>query len=365
MTTTTALVEFAADVRRDLQLTPKQLQSKYLYDALGSSLFEAICRLPWYRITRAENRLLHVHADEIVAALDTETVDDCRARDAAAAKSSSSSPRRCRLPAAQRACTSSTSRRRRSSRPSSGSRGCSTSRSSDISRPTKSGFAARPRARRTTGRCSCLLLGSNIGNFDAPAALSFLRRIRGVAAARRSAAARRRSGQARARLQLAYDDPLGVTAAFNKNLLVRINRELGGTFDLDAFEHRAAWNARRTADRDAPREPHGPDRRGSMPPASLYRSRAASTSGPRARTSTNRTRSSGWASRLRVRAARSVDRRRRAVCVVVDDERVTRPGGHGGNRLRPHRNLRQLPKVPTPSFRYATREHPSRVCRDR
>ena len=43
-------------------------------------------------------------------------------------------------------------------------------------------------------------------------------------------------------LQLAYDDPLGVTAAFNKNLLVRINQELGGTFDLAAFDHRAAWN---------------------------------------------------------------------------------------------------------------------------
>ena len=49
-------VDFAADVRRDLALAPKQLQSKYLYDALGSSLFEAICRLPWYRITRAERR---------------------------------------------------------------------------------------------------------------------------------------------------------------------------------------------------------------------------------------------------------------------------------------------------------------------
>ena len=44
-------------------------------------------------------------------------------------------------------------------------------------------------------------------------------------------------------LQLAYDDPLGVTAAFNRNLLVRINRELGGRFDLDAFAHVAVWNA--------------------------------------------------------------------------------------------------------------------------
>src|SRR3954467_16000645 len=58
--------EFARDVRRDLAMTPKQLQSKYLYDALGSSLFEAICRLPWYRITSAERRLLEQHAMEIV-----------------------------------------------------------------------------------------------------------------------------------------------------------------------------------------------------------------------------------------------------------------------------------------------------------
>src|SRR5215203_3734591 len=61
------VADFAADVARDLTLTPKQLQSKYLYDALGSSLFEAICRLPWYRITRAEQRLLEQHAAEVVA----------------------------------------------------------------------------------------------------------------------------------------------------------------------------------------------------------------------------------------------------------------------------------------------------------
>jgi L-histidine N-alpha-methyltransferase len=63
------VAEFAAEVRRDLALEPKQLQSKYLYDALGSSLFEAICRLPWYRITRAESQLLRRHAADIVAAL--------------------------------------------------------------------------------------------------------------------------------------------------------------------------------------------------------------------------------------------------------------------------------------------------------
>src|SRR3954469_15439134 len=65
--------DFAADVRRDLALAPKQLQSKYLYDPLGSALFEAICRLPWYRITRAETRLLGVHGRDILRHLDSLT----------------------------------------------------------------------------------------------------------------------------------------------------------------------------------------------------------------------------------------------------------------------------------------------------
>src|SRR6266704_6842756 len=61
---------FAEDVRRDLALTPKQIQSRYLYDALGSWLFEAISRLPWYRITRAEGRLLSRWSGQVVAPLD-------------------------------------------------------------------------------------------------------------------------------------------------------------------------------------------------------------------------------------------------------------------------------------------------------
>lgn len=56
---------FAADVRSYLSLTPRQLPSQYFYDALGSSIFQAICRLPWYGITRAESRLLAAHGGEI------------------------------------------------------------------------------------------------------------------------------------------------------------------------------------------------------------------------------------------------------------------------------------------------------------
>src|ERR1700693_3212339 len=60
-------LQFAEEVRRDLALTPRQIQSKYLYDVLGSCLFEAISRLPWYRITRAEGRLLARCATDVVA----------------------------------------------------------------------------------------------------------------------------------------------------------------------------------------------------------------------------------------------------------------------------------------------------------
>jgi dimethylhistidine N-methyltransferase len=86
-------------------------------------------------------------------------------------------------------------------------------------------------------------LGSNIGNFDPPGAAAFLQLIR---------AALRQGDwlllgadlvKPERELLLAYDDPLGVTAAFNKNLLVRLNTELGATFVLDRFAHRAVWNA--------------------------------------------------------------------------------------------------------------------------
>jgi L-histidine N-alpha-methyltransferase len=88
-----------------------------------------------------------------------------------------------------------------------------------------------------------LFLGSNLGNFDRPDAEVFLQ----------SARAALRPGDAfllgtdlvkpEPELLLAYDDPLGVTAAFNRNLLVRVNHELGADFDLSRFAHRAVWNA--------------------------------------------------------------------------------------------------------------------------
>ena len=88
-----------------------------------------------------------------------------------------------------------------------------------------------------------LLLGSNIGNFDTPAAAAFLACIRSALAPGDLLLLGADLVKPEAELQLAYDDPLGVTAAFNLNLLVRINRELGGNFDLAGFSHRALWNS--------------------------------------------------------------------------------------------------------------------------
>jgi L-histidine N-alpha-methyltransferase len=239
--TTTAVAEFAREVRRDLALVPKQLQSKYLYDALGSSLFEAICRLPWYRITRAEYRLLVAHVAEIVAQLgeDRSTIVElgCGSGEklavlAEALQRSGGSARVHLIDISSQALEQTEQRLTR------------LQHVSVVGHQStyEVGLRRAAEARAGDGPMVVLLLGSNIGNFDTPAALAFLRRIRRVLRPGDLLLLGADLVKPVRDLQLAYDDPLGVTAAFNKNLLVRINQELGGTFDLAAFDHRAAWN---------------------------------------------------------------------------------------------------------------------------
>jgi L-histidine N-alpha-methyltransferase len=244
--------EFAADVARDLALTPKQLQSKYLYDALGSSLFEAICRLPWYRITRAERALLNRHAPEIVARLRAPRLRPGHTEPGAAPLivelGCGSGEKIVILAEALQAAGEharvhlidiSSQALEQSER--------SLGRLDHISvvghRETyEVGLRQAAAARDGDHPVLVLLLGSNIGNFDLPAAHDFLRAIRGALAPGDALLLGADLVKPEHDLQLAYDDPLGVTAAFNRNLLVRINRELGGTFDLDAFAHVAVWN---------------------------------------------------------------------------------------------------------------------------
>jgi len=240
--TTAAATEFAFEVRRDLQLTPKQLQSKYLYDDLGSSLFEAICRLPWYRITRAENRLLSSHGREIVAALGSEPSTIVELGPGSGEKLAVLAEALQALDAAARVHiidVSSQALEQTEQR---------LTRLRHVSvvghqSTYEVGLRRAAQAREGDGAMLVLLLGSNIGNFDTGAAFAFLHRIRHVLQPGDLLLLGADLVKPARELRLAYDDAAGVTAAFNKNLLVRINRELGGTFNVDAFDHRAAWNA--------------------------------------------------------------------------------------------------------------------------
>jgi len=232
---------FAADVVRDLQRTPKQLQARYLYDALGSSLFDAICRLPWYRITRAEARLLRRHAPELAAAvpgwLDDPTIVELGCGNGEKLEvvltAIPDAPIDVHLidisPDALQGTTARLA-------------GLSHVSVTQHEAPYEVGLEWVRPLLRGRGPALVLFLGSNIGNFDRPVAESLLRSIRHALQPGSALLLGADLVKPRRTLILAYDDPLGVTAAFNKNLLVRINRELGADFDLGAFEHRAIWN---------------------------------------------------------------------------------------------------------------------------
>jgi L-histidine N-alpha-methyltransferase len=236
------LAAFASEVKRDLAMAPKQLQSKYLYDRLGSSLFEAICRLPWYRITRAETGLLARHAASIVSALEDEgaTIVElgCGSGEKlmllAAALQARGGTARVHLIDISSQALEQTEQRLNGLQHFSVVGHQST---------YEEGLRRAVAAREDGDPMLVLLLGSNIGNFDTPAAASFLDRIRAALSPGDLLLMGADLVKPERDLLLAYDDPLGVTAAFNKNLLVRINRELGGTFDLARFAHRAVWNA--------------------------------------------------------------------------------------------------------------------------
>jgi dimethylhistidine N-methyltransferase len=229
--------DFVTDVAEYLQRTPRQLPSRYFYDALGSALFDAICRLPWYRVTRAETALLARHAREIFEPLPrplniTELGCGNGEKLAVLLEHSHERFRRVHLvdisPAALRSA-----RARLAVLPA-------------IPVTTFQGTYEQGLSRlvshRGHGAWLVLFLGSNIGNFDPPAASDLLRQIRASLAEDDALLLGTDLIKSQRALQLAYDDPLQVTAAFNRNLLRRINDELGGTFDLESFAHRALWN---------------------------------------------------------------------------------------------------------------------------
>jgi len=229
---------FAAEITDSLQRTPRELPSKYFYDPLGTALFEAICQLPWYRITRSESALLARHGADIL------------------------SPYRGSLDLAELGCGGGS---KLVTLLEYGEATVSRVQLIDLSRAAldmaralvaplasevvtlagsyEDGLLRVP-SHRDGRPLVMLFLGSNIGNFDRESAHVLLRRIRETLVPGDALLLGADLTKPTRDLLLAYDDPLQVTAAFNRNILRRINDELGGTFDLDGFVHRACWNAR-------------------------------------------------------------------------------------------------------------------------
>lgn len=235
---------FALEVSAGLsQSGQKTLPCKYLYDAVGSILFEAICALPEYGLTAADARLLHAHAEAMIAPFPSGLL-------VAELGSGSAQKTRWLLQAlARRQDTHylpieiSELALERCQAELAGIRGL------DI-RPLQleylEGLAALARQRAQgpwRGRPLLLLfLGSTLGNFDPGAALAFLRSLRGLLVPGDGLLLGLDLVKPVPRLRLAYDDPAGVTAAFNLNLLARLNRELGADFDLRQWQHQVRYS---------------------------------------------------------------------------------------------------------------------------
>ena len=238
--TTNATYEFASEVRAGLDRPgQKELPSKFLYDDVGSALFEVISHLPEYGLTRADERLLQRHASEIVERLDAPV---------AVAELGSGSGKKTRwiLEALSRW-------QRTFYYPVEISRSAllmCQRELSDIDSLSIVGFEREyldglleVAAHRQRGqRLFVLFLGSTIGNFDRPAGVKFLAEVRRILEPGDSLLLGTDLEKSSAQLLKAYDDELGVTAAFNLNLLARINRELDADFDLGQFVHTARIN---------------------------------------------------------------------------------------------------------------------------
>lgn len=232
--------QFVEDVRAGLEKPgQKELPSKYFYDAVGSALFEVISLLPEYGLTRAGERILRRHAEEITTRVPGPVV---------VAELGSGSGRKTRLileALARRQPTlyhpielSHTAlamcEREMNQLDSVSVLGFETSYLEGLRHAA---------SRRESGQhLLVLFLGSSIGNFDRKPGEEFLWNIRQILTSGDALLLATDLEKPAEQLLQAYNDPLGVTAAFNLNLLARINRELRGEFDLANFRHVARYN---------------------------------------------------------------------------------------------------------------------------
>ena len=227
----------AGDARAGLTTTPKLLPPKWFYDDLGSQIFDKITRLPEYYQTRAERSILADHADEIAALLPVDTLVELG--------SGTSEKTRLLLSAFHRSGSM------KRFVPFDVSEQTLRDAAESIEREYDGidvqaivgDFDHDLHSLPTDSRKLIAFLGGTIGNFAPPERALFLRNL--VAAMRPGDALLLGTDLVKDpdRLVAAYDDAAGVTAAFNKNVLTVMNRELGANFVLDDFDHRAVWNA--------------------------------------------------------------------------------------------------------------------------
>ena len=233
-------------VLQGLTQTPKTLPCRFFYDEVGSALFEQICDLPEYYPTRTERALFDRHADAMIAA----AVGGADALAMTELGSGSSCKTRLLIEAALRR----QSRLAYTPIDISGDflRASAMTLQREyppldvtaIAAEYSAGLHLLPPSDPATPQLF-LFLGSNIGNFERPDAVALLHEMR----AKMGDDDRILIGVDRvkdvATLEAAYNDAAGVTAAFNKNLLARLNRELGADFDLDQWTHTAPFVADR------------------------------------------------------------------------------------------------------------------------
>jgi len=226
----------AADVRAGLTKPFKELSPRYFYDERGSELFEQITELPEYYPTRCEREILESHAAEICAAADDPaTLIELGSGSAAKTRVLLDAMRDCGALNAY----------------------APVDISEQITRDTAEAIASeygvavhglvcdfeRDLERIPLGGPRVIaLLGGTIGNFEPAQRASFLARVANLLGDEDHFLLGTDLVKDRARLEAAYNDSAGVTAAFNKNVLAVLNERLGCDFDLDSFEHVAFWD---------------------------------------------------------------------------------------------------------------------------
>jgi L-histidine Nalpha-methyltransferase len=230
---------FAEDVRSGLLSYPKSLKPQYFYDDLGSALFEAICRLPEYYLTRAETEILSNYADKICRKLEEHVTliefGSGKAEKTRFIIDSLLGSERDLLYLPIDVSFSALEESSRSLR--------NEYRELRIEPLAVDYYTGMEMIKsRSETRKFVLFLGSNIGNMYRDEAIEFLTRLRSILHRGDHLLIGMDLLKDKKILLPAYNDSLGVTAAFNKNLLVRINRELGGNFQLERFNHLARFN---------------------------------------------------------------------------------------------------------------------------